>query len=167
MSRRATRREERYATHSAPRVCRRDARSARKMRPRAKRKSPVRAVRLQPGVSVALPPVIKARVSVYRASLARPAMLCGKLATSNWSEHRERNCGAAAQFIIHHSSFIIGVSALLLCASLHPESNPTSLPQPPHHTAFAPQPKLTSSQNPMGLVLKPNGFDFETQWVWF
>ena len=35
LSRRATRREERYATHSAPRVCRRDARSARKMRPRS------------------------------------------------------------------------------------------------------------------------------------
>ena len=67
------------------------------------RKSPERATRIQPGVSAALPPVIKARVSVYRASLARPAMLCGKLTTSNWSEHRERNCGAAAQFIIHHS----------------------------------------------------------------
>ena len=79
------------------------------MRPRAKRKSPVRAVRLQPGVSVALPPVIKARVSVYRASLARPAMLCGKLATSNWSEHRERNCGAAAQFIIHESELAMRV----------------------------------------------------------
>ena len=36
--------------------------------------SPERAVRLQPGVK---PPVIKARVSVYHASLARPAMLRG------------------------------------------------------------------------------------------
>ena len=42
------------------------------------RKSPERATRIQPGVSAALPPVIKARDSVYRASSARPAMLCGK-----------------------------------------------------------------------------------------
>ena len=43
--------------------------------------SPERASRTQSGVSVALPPVIKARVSVYRASAARPAMLCGNART--------------------------------------------------------------------------------------
>ena len=42
------------------------------------RLSPERASRIQPGVSAALPPVIKARDSVYHASSARPAMLCGK-----------------------------------------------------------------------------------------
>ena len=42
--------------------------------------SPERAARLQPGVSAALPPVIQARDSVYRASSARPAILRGLLA---------------------------------------------------------------------------------------
>ena len=56
---------------------------------RRSRLSPVRASRTQPGVSVALPPVIKARVSVYRASSARPAMLCGSV--------------CKAEFIIHNS----------------------------------------------------------------
>ena len=110
------------------------------------RASPVRAPRLQTGASNAQPPVTGNNKKI---PLPREG-------ARGW-----------AQFIIHHSSFIIGVSALLLCASLHPESNPTSLPQPPHHTAFAPQPKLTSPQNPMGFTLKPNGFSFETQWVWF
>ena len=44
----------------------------------AERLSPKGASRTQPGVSVALPPEIKARVSVYRASSARPAILCGE-----------------------------------------------------------------------------------------
>ena len=47
------------------------------------RSSPVRATRLQPGVSVALPPVIQARVSVYRASSARPATLRGRVALNS------------------------------------------------------------------------------------
>ena len=39
-----------------------------------------RGVKITAGVSVALPPVIKARVNVYRASSARPAILRGLLA---------------------------------------------------------------------------------------
>ena len=46
----------------------------------ARRAQEIGASRLQLGVSVALPPVIKARGSVYRASTARPAILRGLLA---------------------------------------------------------------------------------------
>ena len=94
---------------------------------RRSRLSPERATRIQPGVSVALPPVIKARVSVYHASAARPAILCGK---------------ARTRCLIYHSLFIIG--------------NPLPLP-PPTGGGFFIITRLPGGCTPGCILNAPSG----------